>query len=504
VSFDVVLGAAGGPARRTPDHDDALRVLVLGDFSGRSNRGALSPGDLGARPVLPLDVDAFDATFRRLAPALTLGAGAPGGGGLAIGFAGLEDFHPDRLYATLDPFRALRESRARLLDPASFEREAAALMPGPATDAASTPGTTGQAAQAPEAESDLLQRLIGAAPGTAARPVATTAIDALIRRLVQPHVTSVTSRSPAPYLAAVDAALGDLMRAVLHHRDFQALESNWRGVRRFVEEVELGETVTLHVVDVTKDELLADLAASAGDPSASALHRLLAASSRRGADTAPWSLLVGMFDVGASDEELTLLAHLGVVASLAGAPLLCAARPDLVGCRRLDADTDPRQWRHDDVEFERRWQALRRSPVARWLGLALPRILLRQPYGAKSDPIEAFAFEELAAGADHEAFLWGHPGLACAQATVLACAAADPDRDVERPLEIADLPLYVRHEQGERQMQPCAEVLLPLHIGEALMQRGTIPLLSHGNRNAVCIPAIHSIADPRAALAGFG
>ncbi len=53
-----------------------MRVLVLGDFSGRGNRGAVSPGDLGERPVLPLDIDAFDATFRRLAPSLVLRGGA--------------------------------------------------------------------------------------------------------------------------------------------------------------------------------------------------------------------------------------------------------------------------------------------------------------------------------------------------------------------------------------------------------------------------------------------
>lgn len=497
VSFEVVLGAASGPARRTPIRDGTMRVLVLGDFSGRGNRGAVSPGNLGERPVLPLDIDAFDATFRRLAPSLVLRGGAQAGGGKAIDFEGLEDFHPDRLYARLDPFRALRDSRSRLLDPASFELEAASLMLEPGA------GTT-EAPAAPEREPDLLQRLIGAAPEPAARPTAAAGIDSLIRRLVQPHVKTVSSRSPEPYLAALDASLGELMRAVLHDPDFQALESNWRGVRRFVDGIELGESVTLHVADVAKQELLEDLAASGGTPSASAIGRLLAAAGRRGADAASWSLIVGLFDFGATDDDLSLLAYLGTVVAQAGVPLLAAARPDLVGCRRLDADTDPRQWRHDDPELERRWQDLRRSPVAPWLGLALPRILLRQPYGAKSDPIEAYAFEELAGGGGHEACLWGNPGLACAQEIAASHVEAGADAATGGPFDIADLPLCLEDEHGERRLKPCAEFLLPVTVGEELLRRGTIPLLSYGNRNAARILAVRSISEPPAALAGFG
>lgn len=503
VSFEVVLGASSGPARGAPSRGETLRVLVLGDFSGRLNRGAVSPGDLGERPVLPLDVDTFDAAFRRIAPSLVLGAGTRAGGGRAIRFEGLEDFHPDRLYATLDPFRALRESRGRLVDPATFEREAASLMLGPGAGATAATGTLAGGTQAPERESDLLQRLMGAAPEPDGRPTAAAGIEALVRRLVQPHVKAVSSRSPEPYLAALDASLGELMRTVLHDRDVQALESNWRGVRRFVDGIELGEQVTLHVADVAKQELLDDLAASGGVSSASAAGRLLAASSQRGADAAPWSLIVGLFDFGATEDDLALLAHLGTVASAAGAPLLAAARSDLVGCPRLDADTDPRQWRHDDPEFEQRWSALRRSPVARWIGLALPRILLRQPYGAKSDPIEAFAFEELAASGDHEACLWGHPGLACAQAIAASHVEAGADAVTGGPFDIADLPLCLVDDHGERRLNPCAEFLLPIGVGEELLRRGTIPLLSYGNRNAARILAVRSIAEPPAALAGF-
>jgi type VI secretion system protein ImpC len=198
-----------------------------------------------------------------------------------------------------------------------------------------------------------------------------------------------------------------------------------------------------------------------------------------------------------------LLTHLGVIASHAGAPLLAAADSSLAGCDDLDERTEPRAWAFKDAEVEKRWSALRRGPVARWLGLALPRVLLRLPYGAKTDPVECFAFEELAATSDHDAYLWGNPALACAQVIGDRLLDAGPDASIAGPHDIDDLPAHIREQDGERRLQACAEFLLPLHAGEEMQRRGLTPLLSYGNRNAARVLDIQSIAEPPAALAGF-
>jgi type VI secretion system protein ImpC len=131
--FEVNLGAAGAPRDGLLRRSDKMRILVLGDFSGRHNRGLETTADLAGRAVLPVDLDCFDAVFRRLSPSLSLGTSAAATAGLDVKFDELEDFHPDRLYAALEPFGKLRESRARLLDPATFEQEASRLMEGQAT-----------------------------------------------------------------------------------------------------------------------------------------------------------------------------------------------------------------------------------------------------------------------------------------------------------------------------------------------------------------------------------
>jgi type VI secretion system protein ImpC len=493
ISFDVNLGNA--PRARARARQDVLRILVLGDWSGRSVPAPDAKKDLAARAAQPVDLDTFDDVLRRMAPELRFGPASTAAATSTLQFESLEDFHPDRLYATLEGFRALRGSRARLLDPATFEQEASALM----VDVAS-PAT-------PHAEpaTGMLERLLGAQAAAATRPKSTDGVvDDLIRRLVRPHIQPGPTRSAAPYLAALDASAAELMRAVLHDPAFQALEANWRGLRRFVESVAIGEAVTLHVANVAKADLYADLEATQGDPERSSLARMLQTGSQPGADAAPWSLLVGIYEFDAAPDDLALLGYLGMLAARAGAPLLAGGRAGLVGCSSLDESTDPRGWAHPDPDVERRWMELRRSPVARWLGLAMPRVLLRLPYGARTDAIDAFAFEEPSSARDHEEYLWGNPALACAELVALQFLAAGPGMSLDGPLDLDDLPAHVRDVDGERRLQPCGERALPLRIGEELLQRGMIPLLSYAQRNAVRILRLQSIADPPAPLAGLG
>lgn len=493
ISFDMNLGTA--PRGRGRARHDVLRVLVLGDFSGRSDPESGATPHLAARAVRSVDLDTFDDVLRGMAPRLRFAPESAAGAASSVQFTSLDDFHPDRLYATLEAFRALRESRARLLDPATFEQEASALI------ADSPSAATGRE----EPDAGVLARLLGA-PAAPAAPVRPTAgvVDDLIRRLVRPHIQPGPDRSAAPYLAALDASAAELMRALLHHPAFQSLEANWRGLRRFVESVELGEAVTLHVADVARTELLADLLATQGDPEQSALARMLQTGSQAGPDPAPWSLVVGLYGFDADPDDVALLGYLGMLAARAGAPLLAAGRPGLAGCSTLDESTEPRLWGYPDPEVERRWTALRRSPVARWVGLATPRILVRLPYGSRTEAIDAFAFEEPSPVRHHEEYLWGNPALACAELVALQFLAAGPGMALDGPLDLEDLPAHVQDVDGERRLQPCAEHALSVRVGEELLRHGMIPLLSYAQRNAARMLRLQSIADPPAPLAGLG
>jgi type VI secretion system protein ImpC len=504
IGFEVELEGSRAARPQRQRDGERRRIYILGDFSGRRGGEAVVPARLVDRRAMVVDLDSFDTVVEQLRPTAMI---APtGGDAFAVEFRSLDDFHPDQLYRRLDAFRALRTSRARLTNPATFDEEAATLLRGGAG-----PGTTGLPEPAAErtpatGQAELLERLLGSASIVSTQTSrAADVTGALIARLVQPYVVRGPSPTLGAYLSAVDTTTTALMRRVLHDEELQALEARWRGLRRLVETLELGETLELRILDIGKEELLADLQAAQGQPEHSMLHRLLV---RRGGDAAgdlAISLFVAHYTFRATRDDLELLAHLGRIGSEVGAPFVAAADPSLLGALRLDAHSDPREWSIDDAKLSERWDALRRSPIAQWIGLALPRVIARLPYGASSDEIDNFAFEELAGNDDHEGYLWGNPAVACAEviARMLIERAGDSLAQAEGLLEIADLPAHVREVDGEREIKPCAEHLLSLRTGEEILRRGLMPLLSFRDRNAARLMRLQSIADPPARLAGL-
>jgi type VI secretion system protein ImpC len=427
---------------------------------------------------------------------------------VTLQFSSLADFHPDHLYRTSDAFDGIRRSRARLLDPETFESEAAALVggplpSGPAPSAARSPddGTPATGEQPGE----MLERLLGSRPAASAAggddAMRTPRLPGqMLRDLVQPFIVRGHAQGPTPYLDALDAEAAATLRRLLHAPVFQQLESTWRGLRWLLDSVD-GDTLQLGLLDVTKQELLDDSAASAGDFEQSALYRRLVPPQGPAADDPPWALLIGAFSFTTQTADLALLARLGAIGTLLGAPFLAAAEPGFVGCPALSPETDPRTWHIADAEAEQRLDVLRASVVAPWIGLAMPRFLLRLPYGPDTDPVEAFPFVELPGPGEHENYLWGNPAFACALVAVRWLMADRPDAALSGLFEIGDLPAHVVKAGDESRLQPCAEHLLGVQVGQALLGRGVIPLLSYRQRNAVRVGGLLSISRPAAPLA---
>lgn len=441
LEFDLGFGRTRSPR----DDSEPMRLLVLGDFSGKA---AEERTPLATRATQRVDVDNLDDVVRRLRPRLTEPSGT-------IWFEQIDDFHPDRLYARLELFQGLRQARAN----------------------------------PPAANDDTLGRLLGkpAAPGAA--PIAATTasgLDGLIRNIVAPHIVKDTEAQTRPYVAAVDAAIAEQMRTLLHAPAFQSLEAAWRGIGWLISSLELDQNLQLHLFDVTRDELLRDVVTAQGQIAQTGLYRTLVDRSRDAPDAPGWSALIGLFHFGPSPTEMGLLAALGLIASRAGAPLIADGDWALSG---------------DDANALSAWQTLRRSEAARWIGLAAPRVLLRRPYGTGSDPIEAFAFEEFVGAPAHEEFLWGHASLAIALLLGKAFTARGWDMEPGDEREIGDLPIYTFVRDGEREMQACAERFLTESQLDRLLKAGLLPIASRRDHNAAVAVRFQSVSEPPAPLA---
>ncbi len=436
VNLDVAPGEHRAP--RAVDKDEPFRILMVGDFSGRGNRGIRS-SLAGRRPVM-VDRDNLDEVIAGMRPELRLP-------GLTLEFRELDDFHPDSIYRRSDIFQELAEERVRPLPAPSAPARAAAR--------ASTGGS-------------LLDDLVdesGEAPITPPDAGGGDLAE-FIRKLVAPHLVPREDPRQKEQAAKVDEAAGAALCGILHHRDFQALEAGWRSVDLLVRSLETDGDLKLYVLDATLQELIGDLAGTVN---------LFTAKEK------PWAAIVGNYAFGQSELEAKVLSRLGRIAQAAGAPFVAESLP-------------PSEPRHE-------WQALRHSAEALWIGLCLPRFLVRLPYGRKSSPIESFEFEEMPKNV-HDDYLWGNPAFCAALLLGQSFLAEGWDLRPGSRRQIDGMPLHVYQEDGQPAMKPCAEILLTEKDANYLMEQGIMPLASMKDQDAVLLVRFQSIADPVRALQG--
>jgi len=284
------------------------------------------------------------------------------------------------------------------------------------------------------------------------------------------------------------------MRIILHNPLFQGLESAWRGLDHLVRNVETGTQLKIYILDVSKAELLADVAA-ANDLRRTGLFHLLAAAPPNGE---PWSLLGFDCYFRPWIDDIELLARVAMLADFAGAPLIAAADCSLLGVKNPEHLGENDDW---DIENPI-WDEIRSLPEACRIGLTMPRVISRQPYGKDSSPLEKFKFEEMPEGSTHANYLWGN-GMY--PAVALICQAFSEEKWRMRPGQfqnIHSLPVHNWKEYGNVEIKPCAEVLLTLKAAETMIALGLMPMLSMKGSDQVRIGAFQSIAKPPSPLEG--
>jgi type VI secretion system ImpC/EvpB family protein len=473
-------------------------MMVLGDFAGNAGKEHESdPSWLMQVPVKNVDIDNLDQLWKTFTPRLEIEIE---GVQLTLEPTDLDDFHPDHLYSSQPLFAELRRLRKRLLDPATSSAALTEVLSSRAEPEVET--SLPKSADMPEsAESsdNMFERLLG---GSRAKPspvaAADSSLDSLLRKVVGPHVVHALDPKVDTAIDAVDKAIAESMRRILHHPDFQALEGAWRSLYDLVQETEIGEELQLRVCNVSKTSLLNGLPESAEALEDSGLYQLLVGRFRRAADDDAFSVLLCNYFFGGSADDVALLASLGMMAETHDAAVIGAAQSELVGSHSLAQQPSFSDWSQQDNPF---WKQLRMSPMAGRIGLALPRILGRLPYGRETDAIDSFDFEENVS-ASHESFLWLNPTLSCARLLAESFALAGWDMSPDDHTEISDLPAYTYREDGEKKMLPCAELLLPERSAEAILGMGIMPIVSFRSRDMAKLLRFQSIADPVSVLTG--
>jgi len=502
VSFGAVrIGTQATPAKEESSSAAPFRIAVLGDFTGRASRGVCESGAaLGKRKAVVVDRDNLEEVMARLNVELRLADGT------SVRCRELDDFLPDRLVPQVDLFARVRDLRQRLANPATFAQAADEVRAWSGSKPAAAPPPPAAAPPAPVSGANLLASILGepapARPAEQAPAIGGVSWDAFMREVVGRHALPKENPEKGALIAQVDVATSGLLRSLLHQPDFQALEAAWRGLHFLTRRLETDSTLKIALIDVSRAELEADLAAT-DDLGGTGLYRLLVEQTVGTSGAQPWAFLAGQYTFGATPADAQLLGKVAKIVAQAGAPFVAAASPALVGCASLGATPDPDDWNQPvDADARAAWQALRALPEAASVGLALPRFLLRLPHGRETTPVESFAFEEVASVADHESYLWGNPSLACA--LVLGAAFTQGGWGL-RPGQvdrIDSLPAHVVRADGDAVLKPCAEVVLTERAAERLQGQGIMPLFSVQESDSILLPRLHAVAGPTVPLAG--
>ena len=460
-------GNAGSQQGR-PDDDRPFRILVIADLSARASRGITEP--LAGRKPIRVDLDRLDDLPGDLGAIVRL----PARGGVEIALSSIDDLHPDAIYDRCELFAALRELRARARDPEKYKavaeevRSWANLTAPPASQIETKPSVVAT----PESEfAAMLSGTVGKQPTKTA-----ASIDTLIKQIVAPHVVPDRDPEQTELIESIEAAIASEMRAVLRDADWRRTESAWRSLHALVTGLELDESLQLFALDASTDEL-----ATHG----SELEDAIVTTPAQTAGGQPWALILHL--ERHTPESLDALPYLATLAHRAGAVLVSGVMPETAGFSITGPNTDPGDW----VEPAESFASLAESPAADAVCLVCPGMLLRLPFGRRTDEIDRFAFEELTGDPTNHDLLWASGALPVGLALGRAFTAVGWQAQPVGSATIDDLPV-IPTEDGEAS-HPCAQVWLSDRAAASLQARGFTPLVSVQHRGAVQITSLRNI-----------
>jgi len=247
------------------------------------------------------------------------------------------------------------------------------------------------------------------------------AVEKAVRTLAEQALSSTTLISGdvlgtvEALIAQLDLKLSEQINLVLHHPEFQALESAWRGLHYLVNNTETDETLKIRVMNISKAEMHKSLKKYKGTAwDQSPIFKKLYEEEYGQFGGEPFGSLVADYYFDNSAPDVELLAQMAQIAAAAHAPLISAADPSVMMMESWQELANPRDiTKIFQTPEHAAWRAFRESDDSRYVGLAMPRFLSRSPYGAKSNPVEAFNFEENTAGGS-EKFTWSNAAYAMA------------------------------------------------------------------------------------------
>src|SRR5580698_105810 len=225
--------------------------------------------------------------------------------------------------------------------------------------------------------------------------VAKRGVEVLIGELLKPaHASERVDKSLLDGLIAVlDAKISAQVNEVMHEPSFQKMESAWRGLKFVVDRTDFRENIRVEVLNLSKSDLLTDFE-DAPEVTKSGLYKIVYSAEYGQFGGKPYGAVFSNYEVGPGAQDVALLQKAAAVAAMSHAPFFAAAGPQFFGLTDFLGMPNLKDLEsHFEGPQYAKWRALRESEDARYLGVTLPRFLLRLPYGATTVPAKSFGYE---------------------------------------------------------------------------------------------------------------
>ena len=311
------------------------------------------------------------------------------------------------------------------------------------------------------------------------------------------------------HIAELDYQISRQLDAVMHHDEFQQVESVWRGLKSLVDKIDFRQNVKLEVLDVSKEDLRQDYE-DAPEIIQSGLYLQTYVAEYDTPGGEPIGAVISAYEFDASAQDIALLRNISKVAASAHMPFIGSAGPAFFlkdSMEEVAAIKDIGNY-FDRAEYIK-WKSFRDTDDARYIGLTMPRVLGRLPYGPDTVPVRSFNYVEEVKGPDHDKYLWTNASFAFAANMVNSFINNGWCVQIRGPQAggaVKDLPIHLYDLGTGNQVKIPSEVMIPETREFEFANLGFIPLSFYKNRDYACFfsansaqkPAVYDTADATA------
>lgn len=330
----------------------------------------------------------------------------------------------------------------------------------------------------------------------------TVAVKVFLNRLKQAGQTSVAKLDKAlldHHIAELDWQISQQLDAVMHHPEFQKVESLWRGLKSLVDKTDFRQNVKLELLDVSKEDLRRDFE-DAPEIVQTGLyyHTYMQEYDTPGGE--PIAAVISAYEFDTSSQDITLLRNISKVAAAAHMPFIGSAGPQFFLKETMEEVAAIKDLGN---YFERaeyiKWKSFRETEDSRYIGLVMPRVLGRLPYGPDTIPVRSFNYAEEVKGPDHEKYLWSSAVFSFAANMIRSFIKNGWCVQIRGPQAggaVTDLPIHLYDLGTGSQVKIPSEIMIPETREFEFANLGFIPLSYYKNRDYACFFSANSAQKP--------